>query len=118
MRLRPEVWIPSAFRSSASFRFLSCGRPASLRLFIDDLQLFVQLGDALQRRGGLAAEKELRELRRGRREEDEAQGNVDVEDVGDARDELHGQKRVPAEVEEVVVDADALAAQDLAPGHA
>ena len=47
--------------------------------------------------------------------EDQAQRQVDGQALGDAGGQVHGQQGVAAQVEEVVVAADAFQAQDLVP---
>ena len=69
--------------------------------------------------GGLAADRacsiQAASAGEGRRLEDGAQRQLDREGVAHPRDELGGQQRVPAELEEAVLAADLLHSQHLAP---
>ena len=55
------------------------------------------------------------QCRDGRRLEQPAQGEVDIQHGVRPGDDLGGQQRMPAQLEEVVVDADAFQAQDFCP---
>ncbi len=102
----PETLLREGERERTSSLAQRAGRDAGGLLRRGSLGLLLQEADR------------LRQLGRGREGEQVLDGEVDAEDVADPGENLGGEQRVAAELEEVVVDADRLDAEDLLPDAA
>ena len=86
---------------------LLVGEPADVRQHLTDLFRQLRPGEILDDRQREPFEAGLLE--------DPAEGHAEAQRLSDPRDEPRGQQRVPAELEEVVLDADALDLQQVLP---
>src|SRR5919205_1950668 len=96
--------------------FVPGGEPRTQLLRRETFNLRQQLGHALGVHAlGLLLHDRDGQLPHGRRVEQRAEREVNAEVVVEAGDELSGEERVAAEVEEVVVDADLVDVENLLP---